>query len=486
MKKIISTLIFCISVLLISANNISVYYYYSTFFNPESGSYIETYTTVIGNSVSFKKNENNKYQSVVEITLLFKQDNVVKEFKKYNLKSPEITDTTQLPNFIDLQRINLKDGVYNFELKVKDLQNENSKEFSFYDIITINHKFDEVEISGIEYLEKYYPTEGQNILTRNGFDMVPYVADYYPSNINKFTFYFELYNTVKVLGDNTDFLLKYYLESTNNKAINNEFARTKKIKTKEIIPVLGEFDIEKLPTGNYNFAIEVLNKEGKIVASKKVFFQRSKPSPKIDLNNMDSIKVANTFVEQFTNLDTLVLFVKTLQPISNQSEQNYAINAIKSNNLLVLQKYFYGFWFTRNSLNPKEEWEKYKAQVDYVNQLYGSKVIKGYQTDRGRVYLQYGAPSSFVKRDSDNDTYPYEIWHYYSYENQGNIIFLFYNPELAGKNYSLIYTTAKGEVYVSNIDFILKKLYRGRGVLPEKDWSNNLSDDLRKEGIKVH
>ncbi|PIV63127.1 MAG: hypothetical protein COS14_00885, partial [Bacteroidetes bacterium CG02_land_8_20_14_3_00_31_25] len=113
---------------LLKSADLSAYYYYSPFYNSEVGTYLETYITVIGNSAVFKKNENGKYQAVVEVTMLFNQEGKVKEFRKYNLKSQEIDAPTSLPNFIDLQRINLKEGLYNFELKIKDLQTENAKE----------------------------------------------------------------------------------------------------------------------------------------------------------------------------------------------------------------------------------------------------------------------------------------------------------------------------------------------------------------------
>ena len=147
------------------SSDLQVYYYYSPFYNAEVGNYIETYITVVGNSAVFKKNENGKYQAVVEVTMLFNQEGTVKEFRKFNLKSPEITDTLSKPNFIDLQRINLKDGNYNFELKIKDLNVLSSKEYVFHDIIIISHKTDEIVISGVEFLEKYTPTQQENVLS---------------------------------------------------------------------------------------------------------------------------------------------------------------------------------------------------------------------------------------------------------------------------------------------------------------------------------
>jgi GWxTD domain-containing protein len=465
--------------------DLSIYYYYAPFYNSEVGTYLETYLTVVGNSAVFKKNENGKYQASVEITLLFNQDGKVKEFRKYVLKSPEVNDTISKPNFIDLQRINLKEGLYNFELKVKDVQNVNTKEYVFHDIITISHKTNEIEFSGIEYIEKYSVTKEQNTLSRNGYDMVPYVADYYPSNIKAFIFYFEIYNTIAAFGNESEFLLQYYIESISKQGANNYYTKSKKQKVAEIIPVMGELAIDGLETGNYNFVVEVRNKENKVIASKKSFFQRSNPKEIIKWENIEDINVMQTFVENIKSIDTLKEYINELYPISDGAELTYAQNAFKSKDINYMQKYFYCFWKSRSNVLPEEEWRKYREQVLYVNKLYGSQIKKGYESDRGRVYLQYGAPNNTTESVSSNNINPYEIWHYYILDKQRDGIFLFYNPEIMGRDYTLIYSNAKNEVCKPNITTLVEKLSRGQSAISENsDWSSRLKDDLRKEGIK--
>lgn len=467
------------------SSDLSVYYYYSPFYSAEVGNYIETYLTVVGNSAEFTKEENGKYKAMVEITMLFNQDGQVKEFRKYNLKSPEVNDTSSKPNFIDLQRINLKEGLYNFELKVKDLQNANSKEFVFHDIITIAHNPKEIQFSGVEYLEKFSPTKESNPLTRNGYDMVPYVADFYPSNIKNFAFYLEIYNTIVVFGEGQEFLLQYYIESISQQKPSTYYTRTKKQKAASVIPLMGEFSIDGLETGNYNFVVEIRNKENKVVSTKKSFFQRSNPKQKIQWENLDQVNVMQTFVEGITSVDTLLEYINELYPISDGADLTYAQNAIKSRDLSYMQKYFYAFWKAKNYSLPEEEWKKYKEQVDYVNKLYGSQIKKGYESDRGRVYLQYGAPNNTTQNNSSNNINPYEIWHYYIIDNQRDGVFLFYNPEIMGKDYTLIYSNAKKELCKPNITNLVEKLSRGKSSLSENsDWSARLKEDLRKEGIK--
>ena len=466
------------------SSDLQVYYYYAPFYNSTVGNYIETYFTVVGNSAVFVKNETGKYQATIEVTMLFNQDGVVKEFRKYNLKSPEVKDTLTKPNFIDLQRINLKEGNYNFEMKIKDLQSPGSKEFIFHDIIVVSHNVNEIVCSGIEFLEKYSVTQTENSLSRNGYDMVPYVADYYPSDMKNFTFYFEIYNTKAVLGIDQDFLLRYFIESTTLKEPINNFVSSKKQKTSDVVPILGEFSIDGLETGNYNFVVEVRNKENKVVAIKKSFFQRSNPKAKVNWEKLNEIIVEYTFVEDIKSKDSLKGSILEMYPISDVAERNYGVNVMNSDSLGLLQKYFFSFWKSRNNLQPEVEWKKYKAQVEYVNKMYGSQIKKGYESDRGRVYLQYGAPDGVTESKHEPAAYPYEIWRYYVLGNQRDRHFVFYSPELVGDDYILLHSDAFGEIFDKNWERKLSKrnnsLYNPNSTESDDQWGSKANEKYKE------
>ena len=51
-------------------------------------------------------------------------------------------------------------------------------------------------------------------------------------------------------------------------------------------------------------------------------------------------------------------------------------------------------------MNAEVEWLKYKERIDFVQANFSYPRTMGIHTDRGRVYLQYGAPD-FV-RDEKN------------------------------------------------------------------------------------
>jgi len=154
MKKI-SSLLLLLFVLTISsyAQNLKAYFTHCTFYSPLSGPYIETYLSIVGNSINYVKNENNTFQGSIEITYLFKQGEEIKQFKKYNLLSPELADTSsEKVNFIDQQRISLPAGSYEFEILMKDL-NSSHPPFKNNQIININYNDKKMAISDIELIE---------------------------------------------------------------------------------------------------------------------------------------------------------------------------------------------------------------------------------------------------------------------------------------------------------------------------------------------
>jgi hypothetical protein len=92
-----------------------------------------------------------------------------------------------------------------------------------------------------------------------------------------------------------------------------------------------------------------------------------------------------------------------------------------------------------------DEWLKYKLQVNLVESLYRTNFQDGFETDRGRVYLKYGAPSTVVAKEVSASEYPYEIWTYDKIGIYSNRRFLFYNPDLVNNAYRLLHSDMLGE-----------------------------------------
>jgi GWxTD domain-containing protein len=475
MKKIIMALLMGLMVFpfAASAKKLQAFMSYSTFDSPTDGPYIETYLTVVGNSVVFIKNESGRFQGTIEVTLIFSQNDVVKQFKKFNLLSPDVMDTNAVNfNFIDQQRFLLANGEYELDIQILD-KNDNAIPYKASETIDISYPKDKVSVSAIELIQSYTRNENPTVLTKSGYDLVPYILNYYPESINKLTFYSEIYNTDKVFGKDEKYLLSTFIEVLETGQLFGDLVRIKKETAHNVNILFGEFDITTLPTGNYNIVIEVRDKSNTLIAYNKLFFQRNHPELKVDMTNLSEVSIENTFVNRMSNSDTLADYIKSLYPISAESERQYARTLLKARNIKSLQQYFYNFWITRNQNNPEGAWLLYKTEVMKANAAYGTKIKRGYETDRGRVYLQYGPPNSMIQSLNEPSAYPYEIWHYYTLGNQKNKKFVFYNPDMVSNDFILIHSDAIGEIY----DYKWKQRIYVR---------NTTTNDIDSDGVVPH
>jgi len=105
---------FCLLLSYISfAMDISVSY---ASFKGDKSDYVEVYLYAVGSTLE-QKPVNDKFQSNIEVTILFKQGEEILQFDKFLLNGPE-TDTPT--DFIDLKRYGLTPGVYEMEVQVVD------------------------------------------------------------------------------------------------------------------------------------------------------------------------------------------------------------------------------------------------------------------------------------------------------------------------------------------------------------------------------
>src|SRR5204863_3075819 len=131
-------------------------------------------------------------------------------------------------------------------------------------------------------------------------------------------------------------------------------------------------------------------------ARKSVFFQRSfkaivkEIAPNDDFTVFD---IENTFVAFIPNKDSLKEYIASLFPISGNMDRKIAESQLAIADVKSMQQYFYYFWARQDKMNPEKRWLEYKAEVEKVNENYGTKIRKGYDTERGRVYLRYGNPN---------------------------------------------------------------------------------------------
>ncbi len=433
-------------------STITVYFNYGVFNTSNNKPYLETYLTISGNSVKFSPVAGGLQANINISWKIFKGAELVKS-SSYNLLSPITTDSLQLPSFIDNQRFSLDNGQYNLELVITDNAQPDQKTSHAQKINISFNRDKKIYNSDIQILESYKKSTAASLLTKSGYDLIPYNINYFPKRQNALKFYMETYNLDTLIGKGTKFVYFYYIENNENLEKQFGFSGFQKQSANRINPLLAQFDITQLPSGNYNLVIEVKDSLNKVQSQKKWFFQRQ--SDAVNIAHNTDIRTIEDFFNSVQNIDSLKQFVECLWPVSSTKEREWQQIQIKNKEPNLMRGYLVDYWKTQagDTTNSLQLWYSYYKEVLETNALLKCGKQKGYYTDRGRVYLQYGKPDQRNQVNSEPNTYPYEIWQYYRIYDRAtkrfftNKRFVFANFAIADDCYELIHSDVKGEMY---------------------------------------
>lgn len=432
------------------AQNMKVMLNHKAYCTDKIQPYIEFTFRVGGTTVAYALNEQHRYEADVLINVDVKKNDSVVANIHYILASETFADTIMVgrPDFGDVHNLPIDNGSYFLEFTFQDVNNPNSK-IEYLDAITVNFPKDSLCTSGIGLMSDVRSAEPGDLYVKYGFSLTPLFYNYAGDNVYSLPFIMEVYNTEKTFGKGNKFIAKCYIEdNVSHRLATPQSTLNLEVKTAPVALVFGQFNIYSVPSGNYNLVIDIIGEDSVIYHTNRCFFQRSNPNVlSLELQNYAHVNTENTFVDKITDKKVLNDYVACLYPIATNIERDFFDKRMKKIDDESLRKYFYSFWLSRNPIDPEGAWLEYKKQVDYVQQAFGSKLVKGYRTDRGRVYLQYGPPTDIKDTPMDPATYPYQIWHYYHLPDQNNVKFVFWCPAEVTNDYELLHSDKNNELH---------------------------------------
>ena len=406
---------------------------------------VETYLYIFGPSLIQDKDTNVKNKKVEILLFIENEQKEIVDYKKHIIEG-EI-DHVNKNGILDLQRFSLIDGNYNLGLKLVDQTDTNNIE-EHQQTFTLS-KLNTSEFSDIELLDKYWKSDSVSKLNKSGFEMIPLVTTYFGPEFNRLSYYTEIYFDEEIIKENPSVILTQSILVEENNKIAGQYNKLNKISSSSVVPVLNSFDLSNLPTGNYVLKLSLMDKNQLILSTKELVFQRTNLNNSMKLNRLNSVSIANTFASDI-HQDSLNEFMKCLAPLASNLEKNIIDNKLDDIDDTLKRQFIYSFWYNRFPNNPAYNWSKYKQEVKKTNQLFGTKVRKGYETDRGRIYLKYGPPNTITDRPNEPSAYPYQIWHYYKIGRFNNKRFVFYLPDLVSNDYVILHSTLQGEYFNNN------------------------------------
>ena len=412
-------------------------------FHSTESDYIETYLYVFGNTLYESSDTNNTEKGIEVLQYIENQNKQIISHKKYIIK--EVSDYVEKKGIIDLQRFPISEGEYNLFIEIIDINNPSNIE-KHQEKFTMNYTNFPC-FSDIELLDSYWKASEENELTKSGYHMIPLVSNYFGPEFDKLAYYFEIYNSPSdSLGM---LLLKQSIKIKSTQKIAGQYIKIKKVPTEAIYPVINTFDLNNLPTGNYELSIELINQKNRVIFKSTIDFQRTNLNNSMQLDRLNAVLINHTFVSSISS-DSISDFINCLSPIASRMESNIIDKKSENINDTLKRQFLYSFWYNRQPDNPELAWQKYKAEIDKADQLFSTKVRRGYQTDMGRIFLKYGPPNTITDRPNEPSAYPYQVWHYYKIGKFNNKRFIFYKPDLGTNEYVTLHSTLQGEYFNRN------------------------------------
>ncbi|WKZ70528.1 MAG: GWxTD domain-containing protein [Melioribacteraceae bacterium] len=439
-------LLFLFTFSLFGQNNFE--YDYARFYNPADGSsYVELYYSFVRSALSTVSTEDkNVSQGKLAVKIIDKRDNqiVFNNMWQLDIENSTTDDDKLLVGLLDFP---LPESEYLFDISAEDLNNPEFNFNSSFDISVTPFPESSIVVSDIQLATAIIP-QSQNtesIFYKNSIEITPNPSLIYGDSNPVLFFYSEIYGLSS--GAVNNFIIEQKLFDATNTMVHD---KQRKISNEHSSVVeVGAIKVNELNSGIYTLVISIRDDLNMVSANstKKVF-----------IYNRDRVDESTNFAESQKSMleselmimsdDEIDYMYETAVYIATEAEKQ---QWKKLSDYDAKRKFLSSFWEKRDS-DPTTEINEYKRdyyeRVAYANKNYGNVSRKeGWKTDRGRVYITYGAPGEIERFQNEYYSQPYEIWQYYNLD--GGVIFLFAD-EQSLNIYKLVHSTKKGEIYNYN------------------------------------
>lgn len=408
------------------------------FYAPGVGNYVEFQLQFVGHSINYTGKDNGLIGDIAIKMIVMKGDDIIQS-DAYRLATPFMKDSI-VEDFYDIKRFVLKPGEYDFHIELQDLNSEHEA-LTASQTIVVEDLSNAISISDIEVAEYASAGTEDSPFYRSGYNIIPRLSTFYPEELSTIPAYLEVYNSDKL--EDSIFGIKQSIVNAETGEELEAFTRFSTHKTSPVIPVLKPINIETLTTGTYLLTYTIMNRNMIELSSQAYEFERSNDINIADFS--DEVILDPNFQESITE-DSIGYYLESLIPISRPKEVKNIIRIAKKKDAEAARRHIQVFWAVTKPDNPYEGWIKYKHQVQLVERLFANNFQEGFETDRGRVYLQYGSPTNIVERLNSPSEYPYEIWTFNKIGRFSNKRFVFYNPDLVNNTYRLLHSDMVGEL----------------------------------------
>lgn len=435
---------------------------YGRFLGNDSLTYVEMYYSVAENTISYQGSE-DKFVGGMNIHAIVKQKGAVVSQQEWT--APHVvSDTSRIvagTNIVGVTSFALPEGVYECEVRAFDFYNPARSDTITFPLEVSSFTVDRVSLSDIEFCTSIRQSQPNpdNVFYKNTLEVIPNVSAVFGGAVAKLHYYVEAYNLAFLP------LEQYPIRVVVYDAAGKEVFQQGKMKRRpgNSSVEIGTIDVSTFAGGTYTMTFLLLDTATNVAyASSKKFFMY-KPGERHEfaaVNTMAGVVESEFAVMDENDLDADFNSAKYL---ASESEINeFALFSrlnVEKPRLDAKRNFLFKFWKRREAgaADPGKVAilrKEYVKRVDETNERFSGGYRKGWQTDRGRVYILYGEPSEVDRFPNAPESNPYEIWTYH--QMQGGVVFVFIDRTGFG-DWVLVHSTHRNEMRDDNWQQYLRK-----------------------------
>ena len=282
------------------------------------------------------------------------------------------------------------------------------------------------------------------------------VSDFFSSKDSSIHFYCEAQGFLSHFPAGTNLVSRVRIIEKETQHSYSDFGKLRKIKSSDKMAWKMEIPILNLPSGNFLLSWDIRDSTGKVVAQTYRTFSRSNNLREAGAVDPSLLGKMADVLAPLREADGRYV-VLSMSPLATASEQTTISYLGKKGTEAEIKKYLAEFWSRRNAQDPVKAYHDFRKLLEVAEKRYATQTMKAFQTERGRVVIQYGLPNIIENEYSDRNrkamenlnTIPYEIWYYYTIDQpvkQNDIMFVFVQTNRGNDNYRLLHSSAIGEV----------------------------------------
>jgi GWxTD domain-containing protein len=411
-----------------------------------------------GNSLSWKRNPDGKFYGRSGFVLSINDSTRNYFAERMDFNTPLLADSAGMnQTFSAWKVIDLPAGKYQVEMLVFDaLSSDTSKERVSF-TVDLKDARQEVQLSDLLFLEPSAFRKGMPVFEQSAAAVRN--SPFFSRTDTLLRFYAEAHGLIQKMPSGAPLVSRFRILKQDSRESLDEFGRISRIKAGPNLAWITDLAIRNLPSGNYILSWDLIDTAGKFIARTSRNFQRSNPGMTPGLSSAEVLARAPDLASELLSLpaEDCRHLVASLFPLSNASDQPVIDYLRKKGTDQDQRNFLTEFWSKKDPQNALVSFRKFRQNVAEADRKYGTQTMKGYQTERGRVYIQYGKPDMVENEISDRfrkamvnlNTVPYEIWFYYSMEEpvkQTDVQFVFVQQNRGNNNYKLLHSSGIGEV----------------------------------------